>query len=275
MSDVITRTARHAVGVVLAAGAGTRLGDLGTVRPKPLCPVGGRALVDLAVERLRPFVDAIAVNVHHERDRMVAHLRRSASDLTISVEDVQALGTAGAIGRLRPWIAGRSVVVVNADAWLDRSTDPLVGWDGVRVRVIVAGAARFGPRAHIVASVLPWSIVERLEPVPSGLYETVWREASQRGDLDVVAFDGSFVDCGTPASLLDANLRAAAIAGGSIIDPTATIGSKAIVERSVVGAGARVDGVVRDSVVWDGQSVGVDERLERVIRTDAGFDVEL
>ncbi|HKY66707.1 MAG TPA: sugar phosphate nucleotidyltransferase, partial [Acidimicrobiales bacterium] len=39
--------------LVLAAGEGRRLRPLTWLRPKPLCPVGGRALVDLALDRAR------------------------------------------------------------------------------------------------------------------------------------------------------------------------------------------------------------------------------
>ena len=44
------------VAVVLAAGAGTRLRPLTDVRPKALCTVGGRPLLDLALERVAPHV---------------------------------------------------------------------------------------------------------------------------------------------------------------------------------------------------------------------------
>ena len=45
------------VGVVLAAGRGTRLRPLTRLRPKALCPVGNVPLVDLALERVRPAVE--------------------------------------------------------------------------------------------------------------------------------------------------------------------------------------------------------------------------
>ncbi|HTN80402.1 MAG TPA: sugar phosphate nucleotidyltransferase, partial [Acidimicrobiales bacterium] len=98
-------------GVVLAAGGGTRLSPLTRLRPKALCPVAGVPLVDRAIERVRAVTGEIAVNVHHGRDQLEDHL---AGRLHVSVEEV-LLGTAGALGRLRPWIGGRDVVVVNAD----------------------------------------------------------------------------------------------------------------------------------------------------------------
>jgi hypothetical protein len=169
--------------VVLAAGAGTRLRPLTWLRPKALCPVDNVALVDLALRRVEQVTDAVAVNIHHGRVAMEAHL---AGRVHLSLEEPDALGTAGALGNLRDWIAGRPTLVVNADAWSDADLGPFVsGWDGERVRLLVAGDG-FGPRARVVASLLPWTGVEHLEPRPSGLYERCWRPAQEAGRLDVV-----------------------------------------------------------------------------------------
>ena len=81
------------VGVVLAAGRGTRLRPLTRLRPKALCPVGNVPLVDLALERVRPAVAAVAVNLHHGRRALDAHL---PADVHRSVEEHGPLGTAGA-----------------------------------------------------------------------------------------------------------------------------------------------------------------------------------
>ncbi len=87
------------------------------MRPKALCPVGADALVDHAIARLSGVTGDVAVNVHHGRAaRWLAHLAGRA--VHVSVEEPVALGTAGALGRLRPWIDGRPVLVTNADAWL-------------------------------------------------------------------------------------------------------------------------------------------------------------
>lgn len=261
------------VGVVLAAGAGRRLGPIGELLPKALCPVGNRALVDLALDRIRPRVGAVAVNVHHGREAMIAHLATSAPDVHLSVEEPEALGTAGAIADLAPWIDGRGVVVINADAWVHGDLDPTRGWDGSSVRVIVHGADDFGPTSRIVGSVLPWTTVASLSVEPSGLYEVVWRGSADRGELDVVRFDGEFIDCGRPSDLMAANMRTVALGGGSIIADDVVIGSSAVIERSVIGSGARIDGTVIDSVVWPGQSVASGERLVNSTRVAPGFDV--
>lgn len=232
-------------GVVLAAGAGTRLRPLSLLRPKPLCPVGGVPLVDLALERVRSAVTAVAVNVHHGREAMEAHL---PADVHVSVEAPVALGTAGALGQLRGWLDGRAALVVNADAWCPGSLAAFVeGWDGERERLLVAGADVLTPTSRIAGALLPWSTVTTAAPAPSGLYETVWADAQAAGRLEVVRHDGPFVDCGTPAEYLAANLEAS---GGA----------------SVIGEGARVDGTIDRCVIWPGAVVWPHESLTCAIR---------
>ena len=101
--------------MLLAAGRGERLRPLTDTRPKALLPVDGVPLVDLAIERLRPHVAEVAVNAHYLHDQLERHL--AGRDVHVSVEQPVALGTAGALGALRDWIAGRDVLVTNADAW--------------------------------------------------------------------------------------------------------------------------------------------------------------
>lgn len=242
-------------GVVLAAGEGKRLRPLTALRPKPLCPVANRALLDLALDAVTPLVEDVSVNAHHLADQVLAHL--SGRDVHVAVEPV-LLGTAGALGNLRERIAGRPVLVANGDAWRPGSLDALLaGWDGERVRLLtVHDPARgdFGALRHCGAALLPWFHVARLPAEPGGLYELMWREEHRAGRLDLVQHDGAFLDCGTPADYLRANLAAS---GGT----------------SVIGEGARVDGELVRSVVWPGGVVRAGERLVDAIRV--GSDLTL
>lgn len=222
------------VGVVLAAGRGTRLRPLTRLRPKALCPVGNVPLVDLALERVRPAVEAVAVNLHHGRKTLDRHL---PDDVHRSVEEDEALGTAGALGHLRRWIDGRAALVVNADAWCPGSLAAFAaGWDGERIRILVPGGDALTPESAIGGALMPWSEVERLEPVPSGLYERSWRDAATRGRVEVVRHDGPFVDCGTPQQYLAANLLASG--GESVVEPGAVV--EGTLDRCVVWGDARV-----------------------------------
>lgn len=258
--------------------------------------MGGTPLLDSALDRLaaalgqdRPTPQHVAVNAHALAD-LVA--RAAAGRAHVSREDLlpegagdddergaraappaalgspaapPALGTAGALGALRGWLAGRSAVVTNADAWMPDGPALLAelvrGWDGQRCRLLCEPAAP-GARAdfrtpdgtgvrYLGSCVLPARLLDRLEPVPSGLYEVLWRDlADQPGagglDLAVVA-PGSAVDCGTPADYLRANLLAT---GG----------------ESAVSPGAAVLGAVERCVVWPGAVVRADEHLVEVVR---------
>jgi MurNAc alpha-1-phosphate uridylyltransferase len=263
------------VGVVLAAGSARRLLPLSDLRPKALCPVGNRALVDCALDRLAPVVGGLGVNLHHHVDLLSEHLHREwGSQVWQSIERTEAMGTAGGIARMRRWIDGRGVLVVNADAWSPSDLSPLVdGWNNETIRVMVQGVAEFGPKAKIVASTLPWSVVAQLEERPTGLFEVVWRDAFSRGELEVIGHDGVFHDCGTPLDYLLANLDAVALHGESIVSDDATIESDAELVNCVIGAGAHIAGDVSSSVVWSGQSVGADERLIRSIRAGTSVTV--
>lgn len=273
-------------GIVLAAGEGARLRPLTDVAPKALCPVANVALVDLAIDAVGRATPDVAVNVHHGRDLLEAHLDARAG-VHVSVEEPTALGTAGAIANLRPWLGGRAALVVNADAWCRPDLAGFVaGWDGERVRVLIAGDGPFGPRSKIVASIVPWSVAERLEPVPSGLWETTWRPLVGTTAIDTVLDAGPFVDCGTPARYLAANRWATALSVGSvtgattdaavgaersgsdasIVHPSAVVAPGAVVEASVVGPGAVVEGTVRRSVIWAGTVVRRPEVLDHAIR---------
>jgi MurNAc alpha-1-phosphate uridylyltransferase len=240
------------VGVVLAAGLGTRLRPLTDLRPKALCPVNDVPLVDLAIERVAPWVERVAVNVHAGRVQLEAHL--AGREVHVSVED-RLLGTAGALGKLRPWIDGRPVLVTNGDAWHRFDLGSLVeGSDGERPRLLVVrdeSRGDFGPWRYVGSALLPWTDVASLEPVPSGLYERCWKGR----DVDLCPVEGPFFDCGTPADYLAANL-------------VANDG------RSVIGRGARVEGEVVRSVVWPGAAVGPGERLVDAIRAD-GLTVQV
>ena len=166
---------------VLAAGAGTQLWPLTDILPKALCPVDNVALVDLAIDRVQALTPRVAVNVHHGRALLEAHL---AGRVHLSVEEPEVLGTAGALGGLRHWIDGRAPIVVNADAWHRFDLSRLVeGWEGEQVRLLVVDEpdrGDFGPWRSCGASIMPWSEVRRLPAAFGGLYEACWGRAGPR-----------------------------------------------------------------------------------------------
>lgn len=226
--------------------------------PKALCPVGNVPLVDHAIDRLSGVADRVAVNVHHQRERLEAHL---GDRVHMSIEDHAGLGTAGALGVLRPWLDGDAALVTNADAWLGVPADVdltefFEGWDGIRVRLLCTEDATrgdFGSLRFCGVSLMPWAALRRLTATPSGLYEVCWRTEWDAGRLDLVRWDGAFIDCGTVVDYLGANM--ASSGGETVAAPGVTVEGSA--NRCVLWAGAEVpDGeVLSDAIRGQGWTI--------------------
>ena len=275
--------------VVLAAGAGTRLRPLTTLVPKALCPVGNVPLLDRQLDRLAGLglsgPDAVAVNAAYLADQVVAHVGDRAH---LSVEPDGPIGTSGGVARLKDWIDGRGVLAGNADAYLaDPAREPgkdiaalLDGWSGETVRMLTkpllpGTTGGFSGRRFTGFSLLPWRYLRSLEAVQSDLVRTVWRPAEADGALELINYEGVYMDTGTPADYLAANLHAAAAGPGdpSLIAPGAQIDGRVV--ASVIGAGARVRGTVTRSVVWPAAEVAAGETLTDAIRAPGGLTVHV
>ncbi len=242
--------------VVLAAGRGTRLRPLTLHRPKALCPVDNIPLLDRAISSVRPYASDIAVNVHYLAEQVRAHL--VDNDVHVSDETERLLESGGALGHLRQWVAGRPVLLRNSDAFLTSDLSELVaGWDGQHPRLLGrhrGAPSDFGDVQYVGACLLPAAAAAAMPDAPASLHDLVWRPAWEAGELELVMARGEFVDCGTPADYLRANM----IASGG---------------RSVIGAGAQVDGELEHSVVWPGGYVGPDEHLRESIRVGRDLTV--
>ncbi|WP_432829571.1 nucleotidyltransferase family protein [Dactylosporangium sp. CA-092794] len=254
--------------VVLAAGEGRRLRPLTEQLPKALCPVGNVPLLDRALDRVAALGLDAAVNACYLGQQVVEHVGDRAH---LSVEPGDPLGTAGGLGLLRDWIGGRGVLVGNADAYLAADAPPgpdiaalLAGWDGREVRILgVPGPPHeFGAHRFAGFSLLPWDLVANLKPEQSDLVRLVWRPAERAGRLRVVEYPGTYLDTGTPADYLRANLHA--VHGGNLVAESAEVTGR--LKEAVVGADAVVAGSVTRGVVWPGGVVAAGEALEDAIR---------
>lgn len=108
--------------MVLAAGLGTRMRPLTDDRPKALVEVGGRALIDHMIDRLKSAgVERFVVNVHYFADRLEAHLKaRGDVDIVISDEREKLLETGGGLKKARPLLGDDPVFVANIDSvWVE------------------------------------------------------------------------------------------------------------------------------------------------------------
>jgi N-acetyl-alpha-D-muramate 1-phosphate uridylyltransferase len=108
--------------MVLAAGLGTRMRPFNGHVPKPLVEIGGKSLIDYALDRLADAgVERAVVNVHHLADALERHLAvRKCPRVIISDERAGLLGTGGGIAKALPKLGDAPFFLVNSDtAWLD------------------------------------------------------------------------------------------------------------------------------------------------------------
>jgi len=281
--------------VVLVGGFGTRLRPLTLDTPKQMLPIGGVTMFERVIARLGQCgVDEAIVSLGFRPDNFVRAFPDGVCagvKLHYAIES-EPLDTAGAI-RFAATDAGvdDTFIVVNGDVLTDLDYGWLVaehrrlGAEATLHLIAVDDPSRFGvvdsdadgrvrqfvekpapgtePSNLINAGtyVMEPSVLDR---IPDGRKVSVERETfpalAADGTLYAVSTDDYWIDAGTPAAYLQANLDL--VDGSRSSEPavasSATVAADATVARSVVGADARVDAgaVVEDSVVMSGAHIG-------------------
>ncbi|MGE5539180.1 MAG: nucleotidyltransferase family protein [Gemmatimonas sp.] len=111
--------------MVLAAGYGLRLRPITLSRPKPLVAVGGRTMLDRALDALATVgVAEAVVNGHYLREQIAASLaERSRAGLpphTMLSDEEVLLDTGGGIKKALPLLGSAPFLAINADiVWQD------------------------------------------------------------------------------------------------------------------------------------------------------------
>lgn len=124
------------IGIIFAAGIGSRLRPFTDSHPKALAPLGGEPiLIRVARKLLDAGARRLIVNVHHFPDQVVAELKRQpfAGLVEISDESDMLLDTGGALARiglcsevLASADESEPVVVHNADIFTDFPLDGMI-----------------------------------------------------------------------------------------------------------------------------------------------------
>lgn len=118
--------------MIMAAGFGTRLGELGTRRPKPMLPVCGAPLVRWAALWLRSQgIREVVINLHHHGEQIEAELGDGAAlGLAIAYSrEATILGTGGGLRQARDLLddgSGGPIVTMNGKVILDLELAPVL-----------------------------------------------------------------------------------------------------------------------------------------------------
>jgi dTDP-glucose pyrophosphorylase/CBS domain-containing protein len=124
--DLAPEKAKPMEAVIMAGGFGKRLHPLTNNTPKPMLPIDGRPLMEVAVSRLQQAgVRRVSVTTHYLPEKIVEHFgdgSRFGVDLNY-VNEENPLGTAGALRLLPPWEG--TLLVMNGDILTDINFDTL------------------------------------------------------------------------------------------------------------------------------------------------------
>ena len=229
--------------MIMAAGLGTRMRPLTDDRPKPLIPVGGKPLIDHALDRLvAAGVELAVVNLHYKADMLRAHLdKRRDIEIRYSAEDDALLDTGGGVVKALPHFQNEPFFILNSDSiWVENTPAlpaMLAQWDENRMdglllladmptaigydaqgdfilrpdhRVVRArgnsGAAYAYPGVQIVHPRL-------FADAPQGAFSTnvVWDRAIAAERLFGSVLDGTWIHVGTPEARDEAEAALAAL----------------------------------------------------------------
>jgi len=223
--------------MVLAAGLGSRMRPLTDTTAKPLLTLGGRSLLDHALEHLAAEgVEVVAVNAHWHADAVAEHLaqRRAVPPSTVLLREATLLDTGGSVRAALAVLGSAPFYVVNGDAfWLNGPTSALHRLtlaleDGVDGVLLVHRASHvhaevgFGdfavdkwgkPRRRAQREVVPYIYagVQLIHPrllrdAPPGAFSMnrMWDRAIEQGRLRAVVHDGIWFHLSTPADLQEA-----------------------------------------------------------------------
>jgi mannose-1-phosphate guanylyltransferase len=113
--------------MILAAGLGTRLGDLGRKLPKVLIDVGGATLLERHLQYLeRHGARRVVINAHHRAELLQSFVDDYAGPLELVVlVEPHLLGTAGAVRNALPLLEPGPFVVVYGDVWIEAPLEPM------------------------------------------------------------------------------------------------------------------------------------------------------
>lgn len=106
--------------VIMAGGKGERLRPLTLTTPKPLLPVGNKAIIDHNVDRLISYgVEHISVTVNYLAEQLEEHYKELHEEVQVEcVREPKFLGTMGAVRMVKEF-HNDVVLVMNSDLFTD------------------------------------------------------------------------------------------------------------------------------------------------------------
>ena len=132
--------------VILAAGRGTRMGELTNDCPKPMLPINGKPKLAYTIEKLPTIITEVIVVVGYHKEQIIDHFGDIYSDRMIHyVEQKEFNGTAGALSLTKELIGGEKfIVLMGDDLYMKKDIERLVQYDLALLAYETQNAASYG-----------------------------------------------------------------------------------------------------------------------------------
>ena len=224
--------------MVFAAGLGTRMRPVTDTMPKPLVPVGSKALIDHMLDRFAEIgLERAIVNVHYRADQIEAHLAsRTSPRIEISNERAKLLDQGGGIRKVLAEIGPEPFFLCNTDAfWLEGPRSNLATlaarWDPAAMDVLLLVAAtttsigvdwagdftmaadgRLGRREERAVAPFVYAGIGIIKPELFAVMPVdtpvrlapLFFDAAEKGRLYGQRLDGQWLHVGTPEAIVEA-----------------------------------------------------------------------
>jgi MurNAc alpha-1-phosphate uridylyltransferase len=223
--------------MVMAAGLGKRMRPLTASRPKPLIPVGGKALIDWSLDALRAAgISRAVVNAHYQADSLEAHLAGYGTrhpELAISISDERALllETGGGMVKAQALLPDPFFCLNSDNIWLDGPRSAFaelsLAWDAARMDALLlmvrhpaahcydglgdfhldavgrVSRRRSGRVAPFIYTGIQLVSQRLLRDAPEGPFSTnvLWSRAIAEGRLFGWVHTGEWFEVGTPQAI--------------------------------------------------------------------------
>jgi mannose-1-phosphate guanylyltransferase len=115
--------------VVLAAGVGSRLGEVTKKLPKPLLQINGRTILEQTINKIEELgITEVYINTHYLPDMIKDHLSACNFNLNITYSfEKELLGTAGALNNFKKYL-DEEFLVIYGDNYFTYSLKELVNF---------------------------------------------------------------------------------------------------------------------------------------------------
>lgn len=206
--------------MIFAAGFGTRMGALTKATPKPMLPLGGKPMIDHAIEILRSAgVEKIVANTHYLADILEPHLIASG---VLPIFEDPILETGGGLRAALPQLGSEEVITINPDVvWQGPNPATQLGkhWHpDMQACLMLAPAplgeqgdfdlnsgkiTRGGPYKYTGLQILQTTWLDQIRK-PAFSLNRYWDYLAARGPLHGVVYNGDWTEIGTIEKLTQA-----------------------------------------------------------------------